>query len=152
MKSNISIRSATDITRDVLTHSVEVLLPQLVPDILEQLEGEDWIDDLYSGQPHSWMAIAFMDEQPVGLIAMSLGWRLVKQVGYIEYLVIDKRWRSQGIGKILLDNARNYATRQNIDRLTLLSETFRTRAHRFYEKNEFTSGTTAFRQFTYDSG
>jgi GNAT superfamily N-acetyltransferase len=53
---------------------------------------------------------------------------------WVEDLAVDPERRSQGIGKALLDAAREWARERGATRLELESGLDRTDAHRFYER------------------
>jgi GNAT superfamily N-acetyltransferase len=53
---------------------------------------------------------------------------------WVEDLAVDPARRSEGIGKALLDRARNWAAERGATHLELDSGEARTEAHRFYER------------------
>lgn len=53
---------------------------------------------------------------------------------WVEDLAVDPGFRSRGIGKLLLDRAKDWARYQGAARLALDSAESRTDAHRFYER------------------
>ena len=55
----------------------------------------------------------------------------------IIYVKVDKRYRGQGIAKKLLDYAEEYAKENKAIYLQLTCSTFRTSAHKLYEKCGF---------------
>ena len=59
------------------------------------------------------------------------------KVAEILELVVREEKRSRGIGKKLLETAKEEAVREGCVRIELASSTWRTDAHRFYEQNGF---------------
>jgi len=53
---------------------------------------------------------------------------------WVEDLAVDPGWRSRGIGKLLLDAARDWARERGATHLELDSGEERVDAHRFYER------------------
>lgn len=52
----------------------------------------------------------------------------------IEGLVVEDEYRSNGIGKLLLDAAERWARQRGCTAMRVLSNVVRDRAHRFYER------------------
>ncbi|MBP2645771.1 MAG: hypothetical protein H6Q75_1211 [Firmicutes bacterium] len=57
----------------------------------------------------------------------------------LENLVVDKECKGKGIGKRLVQAAEEYAHKQNCYYIMLLSSSYRTEAHRFYEAIGYSS-------------
>lgn len=55
---------------------------------------------------------------------------------WVEDLAVDPNFRSQGVGKRLLDEAKRWALARGATRLQLTSSEFRVDAHRFYEREQ----------------
>jgi GNAT superfamily N-acetyltransferase len=55
---------------------------------------------------------------------------------WVEDLAVDPHRRSQGLGKALLDEAKNWAREQGATHLELDSAQSRADAHRFYDREE----------------
>jgi len=70
-----------------------------------------------------------------------VGWMGVAQIIMIETLpyceinglVIDKNYRSKGIGKLLIEKAKQWAREKGNDKLRLRCNVIRTEAHLFYQ-------------------
>ncbi len=74
-----------------------------------------------------------------GRILGALGFRITNDLAwgrqlYIDDLVIDEEVRGSGIGKALLDFAKEEAAKAGCKQLRLCSSLNRTDAHRFYER------------------
>lgn len=65
-------------------------------------------------------------------------------LGHIDELVVDSKYRSQGIGTRLLAYIEITARRRGCRRIELESSTQRTRAHKFYEQHGFASRALLF--------
>ena len=89
--------------------------------------------------------VAEIDGRPVG-------WLHLGVVEYIETgpfavingLVVDSGCRGQGIGRLLLEWAEEWSTRQGVSIVRLWSTTSRERAHRFYERLGYTKIKTQY--------
>ncbi len=60
-----------------------------------------------------------------------------RPIGIIENLIIDKNYRSKGIGKEIVKMAVEYGKKQNCHRIALQSNNDRIDAHKFYKKIRF---------------
>jgi ribosomal protein S18 acetylase RimI-like enzyme len=58
-------------------------------------------------------------------------------LGNIDELVVDREYRNQGIGKLLMNEMEAIAKNRGCKRLELDSAFHRTNAHAFYEKQGF---------------
>ena len=56
-----------------------------------------------------------------------------KSIGFIENVVTDEKYRRQGIGKKIMENAMIYAEQNNCYKVLLQSGNQRTEAHEFYD-------------------
>jgi GNAT superfamily N-acetyltransferase len=92
------------------------------------------LGSLLSNPDHS----IFIAEAPEGKIA---GWLHVfimrhlemETVAEISGLVVDEAFRGQGIGKVLVEAAKTWASVQNVTILRVHSNAIRLQAHHFYE-------------------
>lgn len=75
----------------------------------------------------------------IGLISMIFTPRLnrTKQELYVPELVVAKKHRQSGTGKLLINSCIEMAKKKNCFRIRLESGNKRKEAHRFYEKNGF---------------
>ena len=64
-----------------------------------------------------------------------------KSIGFIENVITDKEYRRKGIGKKVINNAIEYAKRQNCYKIILQSGIKRNEAHKFYESIGFNGET-----------
>ena len=83
--------------------------------------------------------VATEDSKVVGvLIARAIN-RLAKRknILFIDDLIVNEKYRNTGIGKLLIQNAVDYAVSIDCESLELTSLISNTNAHRFYENNGF---------------
>lgn len=71
----------------------------------------------------------------VGWISVAEAWTLTSVArADIDGLVVEDEYRSNGIGRMLVDAAESWARRRNCVELRLLSNIVRARAHEFYRR------------------
>jgi N-acetylglutamate synthase-like GNAT family acetyltransferase len=63
----------------------------------------------------------------------------------IEYVVVDEKKRSKGVGKILMDYCKDTAKKAGCYKIMLTSDKRRDRAHKFYRSIGFESSAEGFR-------
>lgn len=84
----------------------------------------------------------------IGMIGMMLGFHYEKNENYVRIvaLIVDKKYREQGIGEQLIHQAETWAKQQDANKLVLNSgnRRGRTAAHHFYEKSGFEGRATGF--------
>jgi ribosomal protein S18 acetylase RimI-like enzyme len=81
----------------------------------------------------------------IGWIHVSVyGTILLDNVAEIIGLVVDEKWRGQGIGRALLQAAEKWAITRDCATLIVRSNIVRQRAHGFYLRNGFQRVKTSF--------
>ncbi|MGD0780879.1 MAG: GNAT family N-acetyltransferase [Dehalococcoidales bacterium] len=65
----------------------------------------------------------------------------------IEYVVVDEKKRSQGIGKLLMEYCKDLAKKAGCYKIMLTSDKRRERAHKFYESIGFEASAEGFRLY-----
>lgn len=85
----------------------------------------------------SYSIVAEENNRIIGVLNSRLIDRLVKSkdILYIDDLIVDKDYRSNGVGKQLLQNAIKYAREKDCQTVELKSYIENVDAHRFYENN-----------------
>jgi ribosomal protein S18 acetylase RimI-like enzyme len=63
----------------------------------------------------------------------------------IEYVVVDEKKRSKGVGKILMEHCRKLAKEAGCYKIMLTSDKRRERAHKFYRSLGFDASSEGFR-------
>jgi GNAT superfamily N-acetyltransferase len=83
--------------------------------------------------------VAFADDTPVGFLFLGpkqLTYRTVKMIE-LDILAVLPRYRSQGVGKMLVDEAKRWAKSKGYQTIYASSYYMNTRSHRFYEREGF---------------
>jgi GNAT superfamily N-acetyltransferase len=65
----------------------------------------------------------------------------------IEYVVVDEKCRSKGIGKLLMEYCTQLAKEAGCYKIMLTSDKRRKRAHKFYESLDFEPSAEGFRYY-----
>lgn len=83
--------------------------------------------------------VAVENNKVVGVLISRIISRLAKKknILFIDDLIVNKKYRNTGIGKLLIQNAMDYAVSMDCESLELTSLISNTNAHRFYENNGF---------------
>lgn len=78
-----------------------------------------------------------VDEKIVAMVNIlySFSTALGNKVAILEDMIVLKKFRKQNIGTKLLSFAKEFALKQNCQRITLLTDDDNFLAHHFYEKN-----------------
>lgn len=84
----------------------------------------------------------------VGVLISRIINRLVKSkdILFVDDFIVHKNYRNNGIGKMLLQNAIDYAKVRNCQTVELTSYIYNENAHRFYEKMGFEKRYFGFRK------
>lgn len=83
--------------------------------------------------------VSVEDNKVVGVLISRLINRLVKKknILFIDDLIVNKKYRNMGIGKLLIQNAIDYAISRDCETAELTSYMENENSHRFYENNGF---------------
>jgi GNAT superfamily N-acetyltransferase len=65
----------------------------------------------------------------------------------VEYVVVDEKLRSKGVGKALMDYCKEKAKEAGCYKIMLASSKFRTRAHKFYRSLGYQEDALSFRYY-----
>ena len=123
---------------------------------LEDLDGVfELLNELYEGKidysifvekykktlqdDNSYSIVAIEDNNVVGVLISRIINRLAKakNILFSDDLIVNKKCRNVGIGKLLIQNATTYAISKDCGALELTSMIVNVNAHRFYENNGF---------------
>ncbi len=63
----------------------------------------------------------------------------------VEYVVVDEKFRSKGIGKLLMESVKSLAKEAGCYKIMLTSDLKRVRAHKFYKSIGFEPSAAGFR-------
>jgi PhnO protein len=96
--------------------------------------------------------VAVSNGKIIGLLTSEIQIKLhkAKKQSFIEDLIVDKDYRNNGIGKKLLQNAIEYAKKQECEVIELTSYLQNNNAHRFYENNGFVKHSYKFKKYLTD--
>jgi GNAT superfamily N-acetyltransferase len=127
MPATIQIRPITENDAIAITALSKQLGYSLSPE-----ETLDNISKVLFDKDHAAF-IACIDSIAVGWIHVFKAMR-IESKPFIEIggLVIDENYRKQGIGKLLVNKAREWAKEKRIDKLRVRCNRKRTEAHQFY--------------------
>lgn len=100
-------------------------------------DGKQYFEDLIINH---YVIVAIKDETIVGYLAGSInekGSYEEIQYGEINNMLIDNMYRGFGIGKMLIDNFKNYCKDNGIMNLKVVASAKNTKAIKFYKNNGF---------------
>jgi GNAT superfamily N-acetyltransferase len=89
--------------------------------------------------PNDAVLVAVDDaDRPIGWVHVGVELALEdSDAGGIRGLVVDEKWRSQGVGRVLLERAEAWARGRGVSVLQVRSRVTRERAHAFYERSGY---------------
>lgn len=131
-------------------NSVELLLKQIQdihvrfrPDIYKPVEKIMTIEDFQSTIDSHELFIAIYNEKTVGMISFVVrhiesAHQVTRNILFVDTLVVDENYRSNGIGKTLIEFAVQRKKKMNLDGFELQVNGMNESATRFYEKMGFT--------------
>jgi GNAT superfamily N-acetyltransferase len=65
--------------------------------------------------------------------------------GVVEYVVVDEKYRSRGIGRLMMESVKSLAKQSGCYKIMLTSDNKRDRAHKFYQSIGFEPSAQGFR-------
>lgn len=98
---------------------------------------------------NSYHIVAIIDNKIVGVLTSEIQIKLHRErkQSFIDDLIVDKNYRNKGIGKALLQDAVDYAKKNNCEVIELTSFIKNENAHRFYERNNFVKHSYKFKHY-----
>ena len=83
--------------------------------------------------------LAFQNDEPAGFISCHAQWLLhhAALIGEIQEMIVAEKFRSQGVGKLLIAELIALAKSKGINQLEVASSKKRESAHRFYLREGF---------------
>jgi streptothricin acetyltransferase len=104
----------------------------------EKRYAHDDIDyTTYIGHPDKTIFFAYVDEQLAGQIILRKNWN---NYAYIEDIVVDARFRQQGIGRALITRAIQWAKAKNLPGIMLETQNNNVAGCKLYESCGFQLG------------
>lgn len=125
-------------------------------DLLNELYENKLVYDIFSkiykqklDDKNCYYIVAVIDNKIVGVLTSELQVKLhrARKQSFIEDLIVDKDYRSKGIGKLLLNSAVDYAKDNDCEVVELTSYIKNNDAHRFYENNGFIKHSYKFKMY-----
>ncbi|PGB04618.1 streptothricin N-acetyltransferase SatA [Bacillus toyonensis] len=102
-----------------------------------QNDNEELAYNEYINKPNQVIYIALLHNQIIGFIVLKKNWNYY---AYIEDITVDKKYRTLGIGKRLVDQAKKWAKEDNMPGIMLETQNNNVAACKFYEKCGFVIG------------
>ena len=125
--------------KDLLTRVLQSLdLPEVsevqrpVPGVTYDDSDLDRIAEVYAGRSRFWLAV--MDDEVIGMAAIE---EVSTTVARLRRLFVAPAYHGTGAGKLLLDEALEFAGMQGFQTVDLDTHVGMHRAHAFYEKCGF---------------
>ncbi|MES5869126.1 streptothricin N-acetyltransferase SatA [Bacillus cereus group sp. RP32] len=91
----------------------------------------------YINNPNQVIYIAILHDQIIGVMVLKKNWN---HYAYIEDIKVDKKYRSLGVGRRLIEQATQWAKENNMPGLMLETQNNNVAACKFYEKCGFVIG------------
>ncbi|PEP91655.1 N-acetyltransferase [Bacillus toyonensis] len=102
-----------------------------------QNDNEELAYNEYINKPNQVIYIALLHNQIIGFIVLKKNWN---HYAYIEDITVDKKYRTLGVGKRLVDQAKQWAKESNMPGIMLETQNNNVTACKFYEKCGFVIG------------
>lgn len=102
-----------------------------------QNNNEELACNEYINKPNQVIYIALLHNQIIGFIVLKKNWN---HYAYIEDITVDKKYRTLGVGKRLVDQAKQWAKEGNMPGIMLETQDNNVAACKFYEKYGFVIG------------
>ncbi|CAM4085411.1 streptothricin N-acetyltransferase SatA [Bacillus paranthracis] len=109
-----------------------------VPSYLQnQCDNEELAYNEYINKPNQVIYIALLHNQIIGFIVLKKNWN---HYAYIEDITVDKKYRTLGVGKRLVNQAKQWAKEGNMPGIMLETQNNNVAACKFYKKCGFVIG------------
>jgi streptothricin acetyltransferase len=105
-----------------------------IPPYTKQYRAEEFDSKFYMDHPHRAIFFAYLEEELAGEIRLRKNWN---GYGYIDSIVVDSKYRNQGIGRALIQQAMEWAKTKGFPGLMLETQDNNVPACRFYESCGF---------------
>ncbi|MGG0120684.1 streptothricin N-acetyltransferase SatA [Bacillus paranthracis] len=102
-----------------------------------QNDNEELTYNEYINKPNQVIYIALLHNQIIGFIVLKKNWN---HYAYIEDITVDKKYRTLGVGKRLVDQAKKWVKEGNMPGIMLETQNNNVAACKFYEKCGFVIG------------
>jgi ribosomal protein S18 acetylase RimI-like enzyme len=101
-----------------------------VPAYTKQYEAEEFDSKFYMDHPDRAIFFAYLDEDLAGEIRLRTNWN---GYSYIDSIVVDSKYRNQGIGRALIEQAIEWAKTKGFPGVMLETQDNNVPACHFYE-------------------
>ena len=143
--NNIHIRQATladteaiqKLNHELFKLEKESFDSTLITDWPLSLIGRKYFEQLISDE---YVIVAMQGDTIIGYLAGSISEKCsysLIQYGEINNMLIDSKYRGQGVGKVLVDNFKKYCADRNIQNLKVVASAKNKDAIEFYKKQGF---------------
>ena len=121
--------------------AVKLLVDELEETVLNEVDFERVFKKNLLLETHHYFLV-WDENTPLALLSMVFSDHLhhAKTICEIQELVVTASYRNQKIGEKLIEFAKNYCKKKEVDQIELSSNFKRTRAHEFYMRQGFTRG------------
>ena len=115
-----------------ITYTIEPLTPYTKHYPVDEIDYRTYI-----ANPAKAVFLAYIDGQIAGQIVLRQSWN---QFAYIEWVVVDARFRKLGIGRALMDRAISWAKAKALPGMMLETQDNNVAACQFYQRCGFKLG------------
>lgn len=98
----------------------------------EEIDYSTYLDD-----PTKAILLAYVDGDIAGQIVLRENWN---NCAYIEYMAVDGKFRRMGVGRALIDRAKQWSRQRELPGIMLETQSNNVQACRFYESCGFKIG------------
>jgi streptothricin acetyltransferase len=105
-----------------------------VPPYTKQYEAEEFDSNIYIDHPERALFFAYLDEELAGEIRLRKNWN---GYAYIDSVVVDSKFRNQGVGRALINQAIAWAKTRGFPGIMLETQDNNVPACHFYESCGF---------------
>ena len=105
-----------------------------VPPYTKQYRAEEFDSKFYMDHPDRAIFFAYLDEELAGEIRLRKNWN---EYAYIDSVVVDSKFRNQGVGRALIQQAIEWAKMKGFPGLMLETQDNNVSACHFYESCGF---------------
>ena len=124
---------------------------QVMHQLRQHIKAEDYLNKIYflmKNEKYRLWGAYDGENQCIGVVGFQRQNRLhLGDILYIADLVTDERFRSHGIGSVLINKIKEEAANQNVDAIVLDSGIQRKKTHEFYQKHGYKAESYSFRIF-----
>jgi|SRR5690625_3046066 len=127
-------------------HSIQYSVREVLPYEKKYSENQDDLLDLqkYINHPDQAIFLAIDRDDIVGMVLVRRNWN---EFAYVEDIKVDRKYRRNGIGCLLMNEAKNWSQNNGFAGIMLETQNNNVSACKFYERYGFIIG--GFDKFVY---